>query len=96
MPSNAEYATRRSWGEALKRRRERQGYSQIMLSYKADLSSNAVTQYEKKGVIPSITVAYKLIKALDWDLESWASDAEKIYQDGSWFKERFDHDYKSK
>ena len=96
MPLNADYKVRRSWGEALRRRRHEMEMSQVALTIKANACRNMISQYERGGVVPSIIVGYRIVKALNWTVEEWAEAAAKIEADGSWYKERFDskHDFK--
>ena len=93
MRSNADYPVRRSWGEALRRRRNQKELSQIALAYKAGLSTSIASSYERGGVVPSIIMGQKIAKALDWTVEEWAAEAAKIEADGSWYRERFDYKY---
>lgn len=91
MNYGTSYEKRRAWGEALRRRRIYKHYDQFVLSMKAEISRNMVSQYERAGVVPSVCVAYRLAKVLGWTVEEWAKDAEEIEKDGSWYNERFDH-----
>lgn len=92
MTYGASYERRRAWGEALRRRRLAKHYDQFVLAMKAEISRNTVSQYERAGVVPSVCVAYRIAKVLDWTVEEWAKDAEAIENDGSWYNRRFDHD----
>ena len=93
MISREDYAKRRSWGEALRRRRIAKGLSQTVVSIRAELSHTMLAKYERDGVVPTMFVGSRILKVLSWTLEEWAEAAEEIYADGSWYNERFDHDY---
>lgn len=93
MISREDYAKRRSWGEALRRRRIEKKLSQTVVIVRAKISHTILASYERNAVMPTVFTASKILKVLDWTLEEWAEAAEEIYADGSWYNERFDHDY---
>ena len=93
MISKEDYAIRRSWGEALRRRRIEKKLSQTVVIVRAKISHTILASYERNAVMPTVFTARKILKVLDWTLEEWAEGAEKIYEDGSWYNERFDHEY---
>ena len=93
MTLKKEYAMSRSWGEALRRRRKAKGFTQEVVRVRTGISRTILSHYERGAVIPRVTVAYKILKVLDWTLEEWAAAAEEIERDVSWYNDRFDYKY---
>ena len=93
MSLKKNYAESRSWGEALRRRRIMKNYTQEVVHIRTGLGNKAISDYERRGILPNVISAYKILEALDWTLEEWAKAAEEIKEDGSWFSSRFDWEY---
>lgn len=93
MNLKKDYAMARSWGEALRRRRLKKRMTQEVLHLKSGVCCHSISGYERGGILPYVSTAYKLLQALDWTLEEWAESAKRIEEDGSWYNERYDFEY---
>lgn len=78
------YEERRSWGEALRRRRTKMRMSQTALASEVGLAPNTISSYECVGNGVSLLVALNIADALDWDVYQWGVDADEILADNSW------------
>lgn len=79
-----DYEERRSFGEALRRKRSSMRLSQSILGWEVGVAHNSISQYESTGRGISLLTALNIAACLDWSIEEWEADARKIYQDNSW------------
>lgn len=78
------YEEKRSWGEALRRRRLQKHMSQAALATAVGLAPNSISQYEINGMGVSLLIALNIVDALDWSIDEWEIDAIAIYDNESW------------
>ena len=78
------YEERRSFGEALRRKRLSLRVSQEQLAREAKISANTISQYEVNGMSPTLITALNIAFILGWNIEKWEEDAAAILRDGSW------------
>lgn len=78
------FEERRSWGEALRRKRSSMRISQQKLASKVGVTHNTICSYECGGNGISLLIAMNIAEALNWDIYDWGSDADEILVDNSW------------
>ena len=84
MIYNSNYEELRSFGEALRRKRLSKHLSQAALGKKVRIAPNTISQYEVNGTNIALLTALNLIDALDWSLDEWKAEADRICADNSW------------
>lgn len=84
MIYNNDYAERRAWGEALRRKRLSRHLSQAAMGNEVGIAPNTISQYEINGVSITLLVALNIVDALEWSIEEWEDEANTIYADNSW------------
>ena len=78
------YEERRSWGEALRRKRLSKHLSQAAIGEEVGIAPNTISQYEVNGMSITLLVALNIVDALEWSIEEWEDEANRIYADNSW------------
>lgn len=78
------FEERRSWGEALRRRRIMMRMSQKGLADNVGIASTTVSGYECNGTTIPMLIALNIAYALSWDIYEWGSAADEILEDNSW------------
>lgn len=78
------YEERRSFGEALRKRRLSKHLSQAALGEIIGIAGNTISQYEANGMSFSFLTALNIVDALEWSMAEWEVDANAIYKDNSW------------
>lgn len=89
MNKTENYEILRSWGEALRRRRTKLGFTTVWLSTITSIPASSLTQYEREAHAMSVIRALKICQALDWTIQEWEESAMEIYRDGTWLRRRW-------
>ena len=78
------YEERRSFGEALRKKRLSKHLSQAALGQIIGIAGNTISQYEANGMSFSFLTALNIVDALEWSMAEWEADANAIFKDNSW------------
>lgn len=71
------HALHARFGQAVRRRRERHGWSQEQLAGRADINRSYLGEVERAAVMPSLATAAKLADALELPLSVLIADCEQ-------------------
>lgn len=89
MPSKTDSKVKRAWGEALRLRRLECQLTQGMLVARIGMSGTIVSNYEYGRAIPNVIIGQKIAESLDWTVEEWKREAERMINDEKWHPQYF-------